>query len=643
MLSAPGPSALRSPNSTMWDRHKLDEMGEQALVGLVLALVTVAVLGFGGVRASEFSLVAGLAALTLPVWVARLWLNPSNRLLLHPMLLPLGAFVGYAAWRAAGVEVLYPARRELLLLIVVAIVFLVALNNFFRQEPTQWVTHALVGLGGLVAAYAIIQWVSGSSRVLWLVQPASYVKRAGGPFVNPNHLAGFLILLLPLALAQVFVGRGKALSKVLHGYSALMMAGGIAVSMSRGGWAAATVTLLVLFAWLGWRRRELRLPVILALGLLGAGGALFLAKSEKARARIENFSTEGNMDSAGRRELWKPALAMWREHPWLGVGPAQFDVLFPQYRPSRFQQSPVRVHNEYLNLLVDYGTAGALIFGLLVGLFIWGMVASRRYVERGAGDLGSRTSNRTAFFLGAWVGLFGLAIHCLVDFDLHIPGIAITAALVAALLAANVRHSTERFWVNPGVMGRCLGTVGAALVLYWMVPLALRIGREGMALNRVRQGLVMTPALLDSLELAVRQAPDNPRTAFQLGDALRRFSLQGEASWQDYGQRAVISLSRAVKLNPHDARAQLALGQTFHWLNQPEAAAAAFTEALRLGPNDVDIHNNVAWYLLQQGRIAEAKQMAQQTLVWQWWSNPLAMEILQQADQRLKSAGAPQP
>ena len=271
------------------------------------------------------------------------------------------------------------------------------------------------------------------------------------------------------------------------------------------------------------------------------------------------------------------------------------------------------------------------------------MVASQRYVERGAGDLGSRTSNRTAFFLGAWVGLLGLAIHCLVDFDLHIPGIAITAALVAALLAANVRHSTERFWVNPGVMGRVIATVGTALVLYWMVPLSLRIGREGMALNRVRQGVVMTPALLDSLELAVRQAPDNPRTAFQLGDALRRFSLQGEASWQDYGQRAVASLSRAVKLNAHDARAQLALGQTYHWLNQPEAAAAAFSEALRLGPNDVDIHNNVAWYLLQQGRAAEAKQLAQQTLVWQWWSNPLALEILQQADQRLKAAGAPQP
>ncbi|MBL9175202.1 MAG: O-antigen ligase family protein [Verrucomicrobiales bacterium] len=626
----------------MWDREKLDELCEQALVGIVLALVTVAVVGFGGVRASEFALVGGLAALALVVWVFRLWLNPSGRLLLHPILIPGLGFVAYAAWRMTGVDVIYPARRELMLLIVAAIVFGVALNNFYRQETTQWVIHALVVLGGAVAAYAIIQWVSGSNRILWLLQPASYVKRAGGPFVNPNHLAGFLVLLLPLALAQVFVGRGKAVSRVLHGYAALMMAGGIAVSMSRGGWASAALALMVLFGWLGWRRRELRLPVVLAMVVFAVGGISFLMRSEKARARIENLSTDGTLDSAGRRDLWKPAVAMWRDHRWLGVGPAQFDVNFPAYRTPRFQASPVRVHNEYLNLLVDYGAAGALAAGLVLAALIWGAVASSRYVERASGDLVARGSNRTAVFLGSWVGLLGLSAHCVVDFDLHIPGIAVTASLVAALLAACVRYSTERFWFKPGLAGCVLITAGAGALLGWMLPATVRLGREGLVLNRVRQTRVLTPAILADLELALREAPDNPRTAYELGEAQRRLSLQGENSWQEHANRALAAFSKAIQLNPHDARAQLALGQTYHWLNQPEAAAGAFTQALKLGPNDVEITNAVAWYLLQQGRAAEAKRMAQQSLAWQWWSNPLAQDILQQSDQRLK-AGAPAP
>ncbi|MCW5558407.1 MAG: O-antigen ligase family protein [Verrucomicrobiae bacterium] len=621
----------------MRDREQLDELGEQALVGILLALVTVAVVGFGGVRTSELALVSGLAALSLPVWIARLWLNPSNRLLLHPMIWPALAFVGYTAWRTAGVDVVHPARRELLLVCVCALVFLVALNNFYRQETMQWMAHALVGLGGAVAAYAIIQWVSGSNRILWLVQPINYVKRAGGSFVNPNHLAGFLILLLPLSLAQVFVGRGKSLSKVLHGYAALVMAGGIAVTMSRGGWAAAVGTLVILFVWIGWRRRELRLPVALAVAVLALGGAVFLTRSDKAQARIENLTREGNLDSAGRRELWKPAMAMWQDHTWLGVGPSQFDIRFPAYRPPRFQSAPVRVHNEYLNLLVDYGVVGAGCLGLALVTLAWGLVRSNRYVERSVGDLGARTSNRTAFFLGAWVGLVGLGLHCIVDFDLHTPGIAITASLIAGLLASTLRFSTERFWFRPRLPGRLVLTAAAAAALVWMLPQALRFGREGMALNRARQMRLLDASLAEALQRAAVEGPDNDRTAFELGEVHRRLSFQGEGEWKDEAGLALVSLHRAVQLNPHNARAHLAIGQVHQWLNQPEEAAAAFAEAMRRGPNDVTIHNTVAWYLLQQGRAEEARQMARQSLEWQWWANPLAQDILVQAEQRLRA------
>jgi len=622
----------------MWNREQLDELGEQALVGILLALVTVAVVGFGGVRTSELALVSGLAALALPVWIARLWLNPSNRLLLHPMIWPALAFVGYTAWRAAGVDVAYPARRELLLVGVCALVFLVALNNFYRQETMQWMAHALVGLGGAVAAYAIIQWVSGSNRILWLAQPLNYVKRAGGPFVNPNHLAGFLVLLLPLALAQVFVGRGKSLSKVLHGYAALVMAGGIAVTMSRGGWAAAAATLVILFAWIGWRRRELRLPVALAIGVLVIGSAVFLSRSEKAQSRIENLTREGHPDSAGRRELWKPAIAMWQDHLWLGVGPSQFDVRFPSYRPPRFQAAPGRVHNEYLNLLVDYGLVGAGLMGFTLGALVWGLVKSSRYIERSSGDLGARASNRTAFFLGAWVGLAGLGLHCIVDFDLHTPGITVTASLIAGLLASTLRFSTERFWFRPRLPGRLVLAAGTAAVLVWVLPQALRFGREGMALNRVRQMRLMDASLAGALRRAATEGPDNDRTAFELGEVHRRLSLQGEEAWKDEAGLALVSLHRAVQLNPHNARAHLAIGQVQNWLNQPDEAAAAFAEAMRRGPNDVTIHNAVAWYLLQQGRADEARQMAKQSIEWQWWANPLAQDILFQAEQRLKAS-----
>ncbi len=627
----------------MWDREEWDEMGEHALVALVVAVVTVAVVAFGGVRGSELALLGGLCAITLTVWIARLWLNPSNRLLLHPMLLPGLGFVGYAAWRLCQVEVPYPARREFLLLVLVAIVFVVALNNLHRQEPTQWVTHALVCLGTLVAAYAIVQWVSQSNRILWVIQPAQYLKRAGGTFVNPNHLAGFLSLLLPLAVAQVFVGRASPITKILHGYAALVMLGGVAVTMSRGGWVAVALGLMGMLGWLAFRRRELRIPVAIAAAVLCVGGWFFLERSEKARARIENITQDGTVDSGtGRGLIWRPALAMWRDEPWFGVGPAQFDVRFPRYRTPRNQLSPGWVHNEYINLLTDYGVAGASLVALTLLALGWSILRTSKYVERSAGDLRSRNSNRTAFFLGATVGLLSLGAHAVVDFDLHIPAIALSASLVMALLAAHVRFATERFWFTPHWIFRLILTLAAAGAVYWMVPYSLALGREGLALNRVALRREVSPELIADLELAAQQMPDNPRTAYELGENLRRLSFEGGNEWQALAVRAVEWLTRASQLNPYDARCHLALGQTYRWLNDPEKADAAFQKAYLTGPNDMFIAGTLAWYALQQGKLDDARKLAKQSLEWQWWSNDLAREVLLQVEQQSK-AGTPSP
>lgn len=622
----------------MWDRDEWDEVCEHVMVAVLLALVTVGVVAFGGVRGSELALMSSLAAVALGLWIFRLWINPAQRLLLPPLVWPGLAFVAYAAWRAANTDVTYPARRELLLIGLVAIVFLVALNNLYRQEPTQWVIHALVVLGTLVAAYALFQWGTSSTRILWLQQPAQYFKRAGGTFVNPNHLAGFLGLILPLAVAQVFVGRSAPLTKILHGYGALVMLGGIAVSMSRGGWVAATVGVFGLFCWLAWRRRELRIPVAVALVVVVAGGWFFFERSDKARARIENVNRDGNIDSGqGRGVIWRPALAMWRDHLWWGVGPAQFDVQFPRYRMPRNQTSPGQVHNEYLNLLTDYGVAGASLAALTVLALVWGTVRTLKYVERGPGDLGSRSSNRTAFFLGAAFGLLTLAVHCVVDFNLHIPAIAVTAALLAALLTAHIRFATERFWLTPNVLVRLALTLAAVGTLVWMVPVALAFGREGLLLNRIAWAREVTPELIADLEQAAHQMPDNARTAYELGENLRRLSLLGEDAWRDWAVQAVESLQRAAELNPHDARIHLALGQTYRWLNEPDLANAAFLQAYQLGPNDIVIATTLAWYALQQGRPEEARRFAAQSLEWQWWSNDLAREVLQRAEQQIKA------
>lgn len=626
----------------MWDRDDWDRFLDKATLVALMSPLALGLLLFGGVRTSDFAGMLSFAGVALALAALRLWTAGTPRLLLHPVLVPAAGFLGYAVWRTQTAPVGYPAEQEFLLLVLVAIVFWVGLQSLYRQEAVQMVTHVLVTLGTLVAAYALIQWVSNSNRVLWMTQPPQYFKRAGGTFVNPNHLAGFLSLILPLAISQVFVGRGGALLKVLYTYASLMMLGAVGVTMSRGGWMAVGVGLVSLLGWLAWRRWELRIPVAITAAVLLLGGWNFLERSEKARARIENVNRDGNIDSGqGRGVIWGPAWAMWKDHAWLGVGPGQFDVRFPQYRGPRNQTSPVWVHNDYLNLLVDYGVVGAVLAAAVLAAFGWGVVRSLKYVERGSGDLGTRSSNRTAFYLGSTVGLGSLALHVVVDFDLHIPAIAVAASLVAALLASHLRHATERFWFGAGVFSRILVTLATAAILVWLSGEVWTLGREGLALNRAAAQTVVTDAYIAEMKAAALARPDNPKTAFQLGENLRRASFDGEIAWRELALEAVEWLDRAAGLDPYSARTQLALGQTHRWLRDPDKAAIALQKAEQLGPNDIEIASNLAWYALQDGRIEEARRLAKRSLEWQWWSNDMARAVLEEIEAQGRLA-APQ-
>ena len=618
----------------MWGKSEWDEFCERAITGLLLVMVAATVFLFGGTMNPELR---GFALLALPLWVLRLWLGRSNRVLLHPAIWPALAFLGYAIWRTAHVDVTYPARMELFELSVTALVVVLSMHNLHRQEITPWVVHTLAAVGCLTAGYAIVQLLSQSDHILWLVQPAAYVRRASGTFINPNHFAAFLVTIFPLSAALVFIGREKPVVKVLHGYAALMMLAGIAVTMSRGGWAAAALALALLLGWLVWKRRELRLPLAIVAGVLILGGMAFVYGIDKARSRLENVMATNNSDAGSSRQwLWETASKMWHDHFWLGVGPGEFASSFPPYRTRFIQLNPGNVHNEYLNLLVDYGMVGGLLFAASAGALIWWAVRTSKYVERGS-DLGWKSSNRSAYFVGEVVGLTALAFHSLVDFNLHVPAIALTAAILVGLLAAKVRHATERFWLGSRLWSRLLITLASVAALVWLVPTTFRAGAESYYLNRAAGARSITPQLMHELEQAVKFAPDNPRPAYEIGENLRRLSSNGAKDWQKQAETAVQWFEHSALLDPHNAHTRIGLGRTRYWLADTNGAAADFDLALKLGPNDVTVANYVAWNYLTRGRTNEAEAMFKQTREWNNWDNWMALHYLEEIEAAKKA------
>jgi O-antigen ligase len=614
----------------MLDTKRIDSVLEQAGVVLVLAVLATATFLFGGVRATDFFWVTLLVGLAGLVWLIRLWVVPSHKLLLAPVLAPIAGFLGYALWRTSQADVPYVAWEEMLWLVTYALVFVLVIHNIHGQDAMAWTVHALVGFGILLSLYSLMQFFGDSLSVLWLTKPDQYFKRASGTFVNPNHLAGWMVQILPLALAQVFLGRGSDISKVVHGYGAVMMLTALALTMSRGGWLATAVVVGLFFGWLAWRRRNLRVLSLTVMAVVILAGALFLMYNEKARTRVTAVSVEGHRESGLRDYLWSPALKMWQDNPWWGVGPAHYNVQFPAYRPTSMQLSPGYVHNEYIQMLVDFGLIGALLLALGVGTLIHGVHRSQKYVDRGGGDLGRRGSNRIAVFLGASIGLVGLAVHCAGDFLLHIPGVALIGVTLGGLVTAHWRFATEQFWVPSTWWNRFLVTALLGTGLSWMLWTSWHYAQEGKYLNQAAAIQQVTPELVETLEKAQELAPTNPRTAYELGENLRRLSWQGLPDWRDDAVRSIEWLEKAAKLNPYDPYPHYRMGLTWYWLEEMVRARESFERAVALAPNDVEIHVHYGWFLLNRGQVEEARLILEQTLEWNWWDNWLAQRYLEE-------------
>jgi len=611
--------------------HRL-ERGIEAMVG---ASVLLAVVLFGGVRMTELACVTGLLAMASVLWVARLWLGGSHRFLLHPILLPALGFVAYAAWRARSADVPYLAWQEVWLVGLYVLALVLALQNLHGQDVLQRTSWMASGLGSLLALYALGQFLGESDAVLWLSRPAQYVRRAGATFVNPNHFATLMVMLMPLSLAQAFLGRAKPVERVLHGYAALVMCAGLAVTMSRGGWLGGGIATAAFFGWLAGRKRHLRLPAVLVMGAMACAAVAFLVFNAKARLRIEGLRTQGMADTGDRTPLWKPAWAMWRDHPWTGVGPAHYDVWYPQYRDAAIQASPAYAHSEYLNTLADYGLVGALVVGAGIAALVASALLSRKYVERGSGDLGDKGSNRSAFFVGATLGLLGLAVHSVGEFPMHIPALGLLAMVLAGQVASMARFASDRWWFSPGLASRAAVSVAVLASLAWLVPTAWVGFREAWLLAQAQREAGVSHRLIQSLERAAVLAPGNPRTALLLGDNLRRASFFAGSEWTSRRPEAIAWLGRAAAINPHDPAPHMALAEAWAWAQELDKAVAASAKARAMAPRLVAAANLHGWVLFQRAQYREAREQFQQSLEWDPWTNHYARAYLEACDAAL--------
>ena len=628
------------------NREQLDRWCERGILGLVLVILIYGPLGLGAVRGLEFGIIQELTVAVIILWVARLWLNSRPQLFWPPLCWAVLAFTGYAIARYSTADIEYLARQELLRVLVYTFLFFSILNNLQRPESCLVIGLSLVFLAMGIAIYATYQFAAfykfpDAPHYVWHF-PALYPGRGSGTYICPNHLGGFLEMLLPLALAYTLTGRLKPTTKVFLCYAALVILGGIIVSLSRGSWASTAIALALFFAILLFRRYDRMPAAALLLATVLVCGAI-LPKMSALQNRLDDAVQRERVTRDLRLLLWAPAFQMWQDNPWWGVGPGHFDARFRAYRPERVQAKPDWVHNDYLNTLVDWGVSGTALVTAAWLLFGWNLLKSWRAVAR-TPELGGMTrSNRFALLLGGSVGLAAILVHSAVDFNFHIPANAILAVTLLALLTGYLRFVSERFSFRVGTVVRAFVSaviVGGAI---WLSQQGWRQSSEFVWLKRAGESPIYSPQQIQALQRAWAIESKNPETALALGEAFRHESQEGGTSYEgqegvDYqvlAQRAMEWYQRGMKLNPWDCRNYSGYGWCLDWLDRPQESSPWFARAEELDPNNYFNVLTIALHYVQLGDFAAAKPWFERSRRLEWQNNIIASNYIAIVDQRL--------
>jgi len=409
-------------------RRAADQAGSALLYG-TFGLLLFGPLAFGAVEPwSILLLETGSAALFL-LWIGKQILESELKIRWNPLFLPIGIFglliVAQLVFRRSA----YPHDTVSLLLqyIAYAMLCFLACQTLLRSTQARRLAFVFSIYGATLAAFALIQGISSNGKLYWLRQP----RNGGwiyGPYVNHNHYAGLMEMLVPIPLVLSLTRLASTKTRNVAAAAAAVMVGTIFISGSRGGMLAIVGELVILSVFLVKQKRGLRTAIGLGVFLAIVVGLLTWVGGGELSRRIatvgpSRFELSGDIRSYINRD----GLRMFLKKPVLGWGLGTFPVIYPQFRTFYTNFFVNQAHNDYLQLLVEMGLLG---FATMVWFVATAYARAIKKIGDWTGDISG------AVTLACMLGLTGILIHSAVDFNLQVPANAALFYVMCTIAAS---------------------------------------------------------------------------------------------------------------------------------------------------------------------------------------------------------------
>lgn len=274
----------------------------------------------------------------------------------------------------------YYSRLNGGLLSIISFIFLywilvIYINKDFKRE----IINTLLFSGLLVSLFAIAQHF-GIDKNIWLQDVQSRVFSTLG---QPNWLAAYLVILLPLSLSKFLKSKIKK-----HRFYFFLITITFYLSLlftkSKSGLIASIFSLIIFFFFYLIRDKSQfknKLKKILPILFIIIFSSLLIKNPIKDKLfpktlPLEMVTTNQTLNITPseniRKIVWQGSLDLWRQYPLFGTGTETFAYSYYWTRPASHNLTSEwdflynKAHNEYLNFLATTGTIGLITYLTLV-------------------------------------------------------------------------------------------------------------------------------------------------------------------------------------------------------------------------------------------------------------------------------------
>lgn len=186
---------------------------------------------------------------------------------------------------------------------------------------------------------------------------------------NTLAIAGIMCMVLPMVIVIACDSRFEKRIRCISLAAIPCVLLGLLANQSRAAWLACMITTLVSLPHYALQKKKIFVSslaiILLCVGFFGANPA-YVKRLESSTNITTN---ESNLD---RLRMWRGALAMYKAHPVTGVGLNGFKPEYKVYAKSHpeIKHTFSHAHNNFMHLLAETGTPGALGYVFFVFYFL---------------------------------------------------------------------------------------------------------------------------------------------------------------------------------------------------------------------------------------------------------------------------------